>query len=1170
MALVDLKSNLANFRSEFKTPSVESQAVKRLDQPSAIKTQFLPNDSRLDVDSIPTKFTATSASPLSNINVVNTSVLNIDTIPRKYINIGSSNLSNVSIVNSSLLNVDDEPEVYNRRTKFTKTFVDRSIFNRDDNLITVYSNRTKFTIRYINTSKFNIDTNPDKFINTGLSKLSLPRFINRSTFNIDTTPSKFSISGASKLSNKKIVNASQFNIDSVLDKYENVGFRQLSVPRFINRSLLNVDNVPTKHGNDFTKSNYKGISGRSFKFPNILTAVFRTNAVELKNSKFGSRGFATVENQLGAGSLFHYTINGAKNNKIFSSRGYADQLKYGDVVRGGRGWQGVNSLLFQKATEQNSPSAIEEQYKKFNLRDEAYNYSYINHPLILRGIQRKGKEEPNRWGIDGVVNFDSGLVRGGITAATARAANDTARLAKWIASPKGLLWVVKQLGLGLSNPKVEAIGGPLTRLTRIHTGVASLLSVPTTAFGLHFTRHGIPFANEVASYENVINFKNQTFRIPGIGNRLIGLSTEYGVGITSGGLLDVSNDTFTQTIVSRLRTTFNLGPNAFGSTLLSGLGGAQSVYGIGFTSIRRTTNTVEKAKENAKNGKYGNFVPKWNDVKSYTRFESGNNSRARILDEIDNPNSFYSIRTLFNEVSKATLKLQKTTKKPKGSFFENPEFQVEISVPYNPDTTKIDSDAKRLIDTHNPVKPTYYSGADRAKTGKESVKESEVNSLTRPFSESSESSLSAIASKALVNSKKSSITESSKIKLPNSNNLTPNPFERLISKEGSGTHLLNQYDNLDTSNKIKQYATIAYNKIPDRSKDTVPSFNDFRDSIKSNDSYIGKQDSTYYANFNLETRYGFAKSFNRDIQGSKVKARGEGSFIIKGQQYSGGEDAKGKPTKSTPWDLVNRDTYTGDKITGIDIIKSPTDPAKIYSNIKGGNTKDFIKFYFADGEMNNTTQVRRAMVFRATISGLTDTFSPSWGSIQIMGRPDSVYRYDSFERSISFSFKAYAMTRSEMIPMWRKLNYLASFTAPDYVGGYVAGPFMRLTLGDLYQNCPGFIESLSYTFPDEGTWDIADDDDPDAKQLPMMVDVSVGYKIIGTHRPINMGRMYALGPNDSAADVPGQWLGNSNKYEDPGVDEGGFTKGTGDPENTTENTGFTGNQGLGQGDNNIA
>ena len=428
MALVDLKSNLANFRSEFKTPSVESHAVKRLDQPSAIKTKFPPSDSRLDVDSIPTKFTTTSASPLSNVNVVNTSVLNIDTIPRKYINIGSSNLSNVSIVNSSLLNVDDDPEVYNRRTKFTKTFVDRSIFNRDDNLITVYSNRTKFTIRYINTSKFNIDTNPDKFINTGLSKLSLPRFINRSTFNIDTTPSKFSVSGVSKLSNKKFVNASKFNIDSVLDKYENAGFRRLSVPRFINRSLLNIDNVPTKYGNDFTKSNYKGITGTSFNFPTILTAVFRTNAVELKNSKFGSRGVATIGNQLGAGSLFHYTISGAKNNKIFSSKGYADNLKYGDVVKGGRGYQGTTSLLYRKATEQNSPSAIDEQYKQFNLRDESFNYSYINHPLILRGIQRKGKEEPNRWGIDAVVNFDSGLVRGGITAATERAANDLVRL----------------------------------------------------------------------------------------------------------------------------------------------------------------------------------------------------------------------------------------------------------------------------------------------------------------------------------------------------------------------------------------------------------------------------------------------------------------------------------------------------------------------------------------------------------------------------------------------------------------------------------------------------------------------------------------------------------------------------------------------------------------------
>jgi hypothetical protein len=140
MALVDLKSNLANFRSTFVTPSVESQAVKKLDQPSLIKEDFLPTDSRLDIDRTPT--------------------------------------------------------VYNRFTKFTPSVIDSSNFERPDSTIDRYAGFTKFTTRFINRSVYNIDTVPSKFSIVGVSKLSDSQIVNGSLYNIDIIPDKYSNIGS--------------------------------------------------------------------------------------------------------------------------------------------------------------------------------------------------------------------------------------------------------------------------------------------------------------------------------------------------------------------------------------------------------------------------------------------------------------------------------------------------------------------------------------------------------------------------------------------------------------------------------------------------------------------------------------------------------------------------------------------------------------------------------------------------------------------------------------------------------------------------------------------------------------------------------------------------------------------------------------------------------------
>ena len=765
------------------------------------------------------------------------------------------------------------------------------------------------------------------------------------------------------------------DLQSDLSKFR-ADFNTPSLENKINASKYNIDEVPV----DFSANGAR---------PSKLDTFDYKKEVSMGNSKFAI-GSATLNNQLGNGSPFRYLKNNALTSKIFSVQGYSTSNTYNSVVASISG-QSNKSLLYAKATEQNSPSAIDEEYKKYNLRDEAHNTTYMHQPYILRGIQRKGNEKPQYWGFGSKSGFDDGLIRGGVVTVADRIVADTVRIAKFMASPKGLLWIVKQVGLGLTNAKVEAIGGPLTRQTRIHTGVASLLSVPGTALGLHFTRHGIPFANEIASYENVIRGK-QLLSLGGSYSRLIDLKKEFATGKLSSNLEVVGDK------VKILNT------KSLGSAILSGLAGPQSVYGIGITQIRRVVDTTTDAKERAV---VSGFIQRYKNGKHY----------------------FSSLRA----------------------------------------ATTNDNDSNTHIGAAQTVRQ---------------FQDDNSNSLAKNF------------------------------KFLNGDSGTENIFDVDIS---TATARAKAYVGAPATD-INSYITLAYGAIPNKDKDKK-SLRDFRSDI---DNSIDSRNATeakilgtgvlenYYQDNNLEKRYGFSKS--NPTTATPIE---KGSFKIAGKQFTRNGDRKILATKN----------YGGDKVTALDISSGTTKLAsdQVYES---GVGEDLIKFFFEDGD-----QGYNVMPFRCTMTGFSDSFSPGWNRIDIMGRPDGAYLYSSFERAISFSFIAAATTRSEMIPMWRKLNYLASYTMPDFnAGGRPSGPFMRITIGDLFQRTPGFLTSLTYNIPDDATWDIASDsaDNPDAKQLPMVIEANVSFTIVSDYRPQMMGRVYSLSPGgkkDKAAE--GQWLADA-------------------------------------------
>jgi len=186
-------------------------------------------------------------------------------------------------------------------------------------------------------------------------------------------------------------------------------------------------------------------------------------------------------------------------------------------------------------------------------------------------------------------NFDDGLVRGGVIGMLNSSITDTLRIGKFLTdTPKGPLFIVKQVGLQLSNPRLETIKlstpsssgflGSVAKLydkindkvdlgpTRLYNlGINTLAQVPINGIGGHIVRHGLlPVADPSKYYEAVVTANDARFG-EGKNNRLVKLATKFGLGNpnykeVSGGNKLIIDDY---------------------------IGGPGSVYGIGTTLINR-------------------------------------------------------------------------------------------------------------------------------------------------------------------------------------------------------------------------------------------------------------------------------------------------------------------------------------------------------------------------------------------------------------------------------------------------------------------------------------------------------------------------------------------------------------------------------------------------------
>ena len=195
--------------------------------------------------------------------------------------------------------------------------------------------------------------------------------------------------------------------------------------------------------------------------------------------------------------------------------------------------------------------------------------------------------------------FTSGLIKSSLT--------DTKRIFKFLKDiPQGPLFIIKQVGLQLSNPRLEVkkinsvggffsslISGDLSSLTggllqptRLYNlGINTLAQIPVSGFGGHLNRHGLfPIQDDNTKYLAVVQANNEDSK----NNRLVGYKTKFRLG--DGKSENIKNEPLSKLLgfISKF-LPIKFAPKNL--TIDNYLGGPGSSFGIGNTLIRRYDNT---------------------------------------------------------------------------------------------------------------------------------------------------------------------------------------------------------------------------------------------------------------------------------------------------------------------------------------------------------------------------------------------------------------------------------------------------------------------------------------------------------------------------------------------------------------------------------------------------
>ena len=181
------------------------------------------------------------------------------------------------------------------------------------------------------------------------------------------------------------------------------------------------------------------------------------------------------------------------------------------------------------------------------------------------------------------------------------------------------------------------------------------------------------------------------------------------------------------------------------------------------------------------------------------------------------------------------------------------------------------------------------------------------------------------------------------------------------------------------------------------------------------------------------------------------------------------------------------------------------------------------------------------MAFRCNITGLTETSSPSWASNNFVGNPYKYYIFETVERSVSFNLQVYCQNPLELANNWSKLSNLTKLSYPLIEDNMAHPNFVEFTLGDMYKGKVCVMDSLSYTIPDNGTWET----NVDGLLLPKFVDVNMTLKFVENIEDGSVRGLYSYPKNlssDTEVSSQHEIYSNPSKIEYFVSDENGVLK----------------------------
>jgi len=189
--------------------------------------------------------------------------------------------------------------------------------------------------------------------------------------------------------------------------------------------------------------------------------------------------------------------------------------------------------------------------------------------------------------------------------------------------------------------------------------------------------------------------------------------------------------------------------------------------------------------------------------------------------------------------------------------------------------------------------------------------------------------------------------------------------------------------------------------------------------------------------------------------------------------------------------------------------------------------RDFVPLWF------KKIGATKPLVFRAIISGLTETSTPSWSGNKFIGNPYSFYTYSGVERSVSFNIKLMASSPIELNVIWERLKVLTSYTYPTIYKGLSNPPIIEFRLGSMYVDRVAYVDSLTYTIPDESNWET----DGNIGYLPKTIDVALSMKFIESGGAED--RLYDMDISKAAAKT----INDARKDEVDAINEEAKTRG---------------------------